>query len=407
MKILHTSDWHIGKKLYKQSLEDDHRDFFDKLILIIEQQKIDLLIISGDIFDIAYPSNSSLKLYYEFLTRLIRTNCNNVIITGGNHDSASTLEAPKEILHFLNIEIIGAIPNNIEDLIFEITKNNETVVVCAVPFLRDSDVRISVAGEDYNSRKNALKDGISNYYKNISDTVYEKYKSKFPVIATGHLFLTGVSTSESERDIHIGTIDGISVDKLPAKFDYWALGHIHRPQIVNKKEHIRYSGSPIPLSFSEKNDKKQVIVIETKKNTISNIETVNIPSYRKLIKISGTYNEVFDKISNYNSGEVKDRAEILITEPNYLPTLISEFENFIKTVENLEILKYKVEFKDIINGTDELYEENQRLADLNVVDVFKKKLENENITGNAKTELQDSFNELLSNLHNESEELSV
>ncbi len=395
MKILHTSDWHIGKKLYKKDLEEDHIYFFNNLIKYIKSENVNSLIISGDIFDIAYPSNSSLKLYYGFLMKLLETNCKNVFIIGGNHDSVSTLEAPKEILKILNINIIGGMPLRPEDLIFTVKYKNNGVHICAVPYLRDSNIRKSVIRQTHTERKKALQTGIGEYYTTVADIVKKK-KDKFPVIVTGHLFMTGVSKSDSERDIHVGNLDGIRLSNMPDIFDYWALGHIHRPQIINGKENIRYSGSPIPLSFSERNDKKQIIIITILENKISDIKPVEITPYRKLIKITGTYNEVIRKIGHYKSkSAIKNRADILIIEENYDPSIVIRFEEYSKTVKNIEILNYKIHFKDRITGTDDLFDKGLNLNELKVNDVFNKRLEKEGISQENKKELMLAFNEVI------------
>ena len=400
MKILHTSDWHIGKKLYKKDLEDDHLFFIDWIMEYIENEAIDVLIVAGDIFDIAFPSNSSLKIYYDFLRKLIKTGCQSVFIIGGNHDSVSTLEAPKEILKFLNVNVIGGIPEKMEELIFTVKSKKNSVNICAVPFLRDSDIRKSAAGESYEERKKALQSGISNYYENIANII-EKKANGFPSIVTGHLFMTGVSKSDSERDIHIGNMDGIRASSLPSTFDYWALGHIHRPQVVDNKDFIRYSGSPLPLSFSERNDKKQLVLITVSENKISKISPVEVPIYRKLIRISGTFNEVVEKIEAYPAvGNIKDRADIIIMEATYDPSLVRRFEEFVKQLDTIEILNYKIQFKNKIIGTDDLFDGKMNLNELKVSDVFTKRLEKENISPENRKELWLAFQEVLEEVNN-------
>jgi len=322
MKILHTSDWHIGQKLHGHDREEEHLLFFEFLKKLILSENIEVLIVAGDIFDVGFPSNSALKIYYNFLTQIQQTNCKNIIITGGNHDSVSTLNAPKDILEFLNVKVIGGVSDNLEDEIIEI-KNAEDkteLIVAAVPFLRDRNIRKSEAGETYENRIKAIKAGIIKHYKDIAKKISDQNVVK---IACGHLFLIGskIEKSDSERDIHIGNSVSISANDLPNDFHYYALGHLHRPQKISKNENIRYSGSPIPLSFSERKDNKNVVIISTENNKISNVKTYAIPQFKKLIKIEGNFEYVINKLSEYKSESIlkPDLAEVLIKE---------EFDNF-------------------------------------------------------------------------------
>jgi len=394
MKILHSSDWHIGQRLYTNYRDEEHELFFDWLIEQINTHNIDLLIVAGDIFDVAFPSNQALKLYYQTLTRIASSHCKDIIITGGNHDSVSTLNAPKEILNFLNIHIVGGATENIEDEIIEIRENEKTqLVVCAVPFLRDSDIRKSISGESFEAKTNAIKEGITNHYMQLSELT-QKYKDEnIPVIATGHLYTSGASTSDSEREIYIGNLGNITSENLLFFFDYLALGHIHRPQIVGKNESIRYSGSPIPLSFSEQNDKKSVVLLRLSAKA-KNIEWLEVPQFRKLISIKGNYNDVKDKLQNYeSSGKLVDWAEVSIFEEVTDLSIRSDFEKFKADLKHIEILKYNISFAEELKEIHHFFDESQSIQDIDVEEVFDKMLEDLQIIN--KEDLKLSFKELL------------
>ncbi|MFN3380431.1 MAG: exonuclease subunit SbcD [Runella zeae] len=239
MKILHTADWHLGKQLHKYSLEEDQRLFLEWLSDTIQQRSIDLLLISGDIFDTANPSNLALTQYYGFLKKLIGTDCQ-VIVTGGNHDSPGVLNAPRELLKFLNIKVVGSALENLGDELLHIHTPKGEVVVAAVPYLREADLRKSVSGEGYEDRLSALRQGIRGHYEKLIDLKTSQFKN-LPSIAMGHLYVNGASVSESERDIHvIGGEAAFSAEFFPEGFDYVALGHIHRPQRMGPSEMIRY-----------------------------------------------------------------------------------------------------------------------------------------------------------------------
>lgn len=298
MKILHTADWHLGKKLEQCERTDEHQHFLDWLINKLNAESIDVLLIAGDIFDTGTPSNMALQQYYHFLRKVKDTCCREVVIIGGNHDSISTLNAPKELLKYFNVHIVGGVPEEFTEQIIPLKDNdgNTALVVCAVPFLRDRDIRLSISGESTAEREVRIKKGISDHYHKFIEHI-ECFKSKgIPVIATGHLYAAGVSTSDSEKDIHMGNLGQIGADQFPVEFDYIALGHIHRPQVVNNMKHIRYSGSPVPLSFSENEDKKQVIILEFEEGNLTRLEGHEVPCCRRLIRIKGNLEMVKSKI---------------------------------------------------------------------------------------------------------------
>jgi len=286
MKILHTSDWHIGQKFMGKSREEEHNSFLSWLFSIIEKENIDVLIVAGDIFDTGTPPNYALEIYYNFLKKLFTLDGLYVIITAGNHDSVSTLKAPKLLLETLNIHVITSGDKDENELI-SIYKNDELQgVVCAVPFLRDSVVREAKSGQTLNEKESSLNTGIKQHYIDVYNEAMDLTKEKnLPIIATGHLTTVGSRTSESERDIYIGGTLDIGSDFLGKHFDYVALGHLHINQTVGVN-HVRYSGSPIPLSFSESTQKKKINIIEFQNKDIE-VKEVEIPLSRKLLVLKG------------------------------------------------------------------------------------------------------------------------
>src|SRR5690606_32065680 len=163
MKILHTSDWHIGKQLHKYDLNEDLDLFFEWLIDYIKTENIDVLLVSGDIFDQANPSQTAYKQYYDVLKRLINQDCK-IILTGGNHDSASVLNAPAELLKAFDITVIGGAIEEIDEMFIEVEKIHEKIIVAAIPFLKDRDLRKSVAGETYATKIEQIKSGLQTYF---------------------------------------------------------------------------------------------------------------------------------------------------------------------------------------------------------------------------------------------------
>ena len=298
MKILHTADWHLGKKLEQCERTEEHQDFLDWLIEKLRAECIDVLIIAGDVFDTGSPSNTALEQYYRFLRMVKDTCCREVVIIGGNHDSISTLNAPKALLKYFNVHIVGGVPEVFTEQIIPIhdQQGKLELVVCAVPFLRDRDIRLSISGESNEEREQRIKQGISDHYHRFVEHITMYKEANVPVIATGHLFAAGSTTSESEKEIHVGNLGQVQGDHFPVEFNYIALGHIHRPQLVNRMEHIRYSGSPIPLSFSENEDKKQVLILEFQAGTLISLVPHEVPCGRKLIRIKGDLESVKRKL---------------------------------------------------------------------------------------------------------------
>jgi len=286
MKVLHTSDWHIGQKFMGKSREDEHKAFLSWLFETIKKDKIDVLIVAGDIFDTGNPPNYALELYYNFLKKLFSIPNLYVIITAGNHDSISTLKAPKQLLEYMNVHIITSGDEDENELIPIYKKDKLQGVVCAVPFLRDSIVRKAVSGQTINEKESSLNKGIKQHYTDVyEEAIKLTGEDNLPIIATGHLTTVGSRTSESERDIYIGGTLDIGSDFLGKLFDYVALGHLHINQIVGC-DHVRYSGSPIPLSFSESNQAKKVNIVEFKDNGV-NVEEIEIPLHKKLQVLKG------------------------------------------------------------------------------------------------------------------------
>ena len=399
LKILHTSDWHIGKQLLKIDFNEDMELFFKWLIQTIESEEINVLLMSGDLFDQANPSQAAMTQYYQFLKRMIPLECK-IIITGGNHDSPHVLNAPKELLHFLDIEVIGGAPEAISELFIPIETNNEKLVVAAVPFLRDKDIRKSVPGESFEDKMEQIKEGLKAYFETVNNYYSENYQG-FNYVVMAHLFAQGAQTSESEREIQIGNQAGIEAAIFGEAPDYVALGHIHKPQIVGLP-HIRYSGSPISLSFSEKLDRKQVVILDIQNGKL-NTEALEIPIFRRLVTFEGTLAEVKEQIANYqHQSPLTDLAELIVKEENENVQTIRELDDLLsrETENGLDIVKGKLEFVNKILGTSSFMGEGENVSDFKPDQLFEKRLDlEENIVDrldlvNAFKEIMEQINEV-------------
>ena len=407
--FLHTADWHLGANLYNEVLDEDHELFFNWLTTeCIPEVKPQVLIISGDVFDKANPSINARKLYFKFLAKLIDLNIKQVIITAGNHDSASMLEAPKELLEYLNIHIVGNAPSQAKDVLIPIKGTDDEIVaiVAAVPFLRDQDVRFSQLADSEESRESSLRKGISDYFNEVYEAASDYKNQGIPLICMGHLYAAGVTISDSERPVQIGNLADVGADCFPAeKVDYVALGHIHRPQNVGGTNHIWYSGSPIALSFSEWKQEKSLRVIKVDGSTVTSEKKV-IPLFRNLIRLEGTFAEVMEKERKLtNAAQLPAYLDIAIVEQDFDVSISKDIAGWIQEISALrkdvhKVASYKYNFINRIQRLSKLTE-GISLEETDPLQVFKKMLE----AKNAAPELADSctaiFHEIFAQIQNE------
>lgn len=273
LTILHTSDWHLGRRLYGRMRYEEFEAFLSWLQETISAHKVDVLIVAGDIFDTMTPSNRAQALYYEFLGKVSKLCCEHIVIVAGNHDSPTFLDAPSQVLKFLNVHVIGTACDDLNDevLVLDAVDGTPHCIIAAVPYLRDRDVRGSHAGESADSKDANVIKGIRAHYDEVAsiakarqEHLSDAHQRHIPIIATGHLFAAGSKTTEDDgvRDLYVGSLGQISADMFDECFDYVALGHLHVPQRVGGCEHIRYSGSPIAMGFGEAKQQKQVLLVE-------------------------------------------------------------------------------------------------------------------------------------------------
>ena len=399
MKILHTADWHIGKRLHGYDLRPDHELFFSWLLQVIKEEEIDVLLVAGDVFDIANPTNESRELYYHFLKNIIGLNCQ-VVITGGNHDSPAMLNAPAEVLSLLNIQVIGKATQPIDNELIELKKDgNLKAIVAAVPYLREGDIRQNVAAESYAERIKGIQEGIKNHYETLAERI-EKRNLEVPAIAMGHLFAVNSERSESERDIQVGNQAAVASDAFSPLFQYVALGHIHQPQKVGGLQQIQYSGSPIALSFSEREQQKQVIILTIESNKISEISPIHVPTFRRLIRIVGTFEEVQKAyLGLENDLLLPILAELQITEKNADFSLSKKVQEELVNLKEEQkiVLLYKVNSENTAATLSTFYDPTQQLAELTEMDVFEKIMAQnaENTSEEDKILLKNTYQELL------------
>lgn len=297
MKIIHTADWHIGQLFHEYDRTYEHQQFLDWLVTTLEKESADVLLISGDVFDLSNPAAASIKMFYTFLNRAVKRNPDlQIIITAGNHDSAARLEAPKPLLESSNIHIVGVVERDAdgridcEKLVIPLKdKTGITKAWClAVPFLRLGDYPVITDAE------NAYASGVAAVYTDLFEYACTKKIGEEPIICMGHLYAQYAELTDMdkvERQI-MGGIECIAASAFHEDIKYVALGHIHKAQKLGGKEHIRYCGSPIPMSFSELNYKHQIVVFDLKGDTINELRSIEIPISVSLKRVPSVHSSL-------------------------------------------------------------------------------------------------------------------
>ena len=285
LKIIHTSDWHLGKKLHKRSRLEEQESFLNWLIGIINTKTIDALLISGDIFDTPSPPTSALKLYFNFLNQVSSETRCNVYILSGNHDSGRFLEAPSVFLKKNQITIVGNINKDISKNFFKIRNSDKTISVSLLmlPFFRSHNLwNISDNKDLNNSRETMFLNTIENIVNSFNK--YSMNNSSDKSIMMAHHLFGHFSCSGSEQGLSLSGLESIPLDIFNS-IDYLALGHIHKYQELRKNQpKAVYSGAPIPFRFNE-SDKKYIMQLDIEPKNDIKYHKIEVPNFRKLFSI--------------------------------------------------------------------------------------------------------------------------
>ncbi|MDH5979088.1 exonuclease subunit SbcD [Vibrio splendidus] len=377
MKILHTSDWHLGQNFYNKSRKNEHERFLQWLLEQVSEHDIDAIIVAGDIFDTSTPPSYAREMYNKFVVDSNKIGCQ-LVLLGGNHDSVSVLKETQQLLKYMGADVI---PNTNEDHATQVVelkgKNGDVeALVCAIPFIRPRDVLTSQAGVTGVERQKQLGDAIKQHYQSVYDAAVEKRATfenseHMPIIATGHLTAMGVQQSDSVRDIYVGNLDGFAADGFPDA-DYIALGHIHRPQVVAKREYIRYCGSPIPLSFDELKSQKQVCVVEFVEG-VRTISQLPVPTFQPLAEIKGDLSEIESQLNQY-IGLDSDQSvwlSIEVQAQDYLSDLQERMRALTEGL-NVEVLQLRRARERRNQALEQ--ESAETLSELSPMDVFTKRI---------------------------------
>ena len=401
MRVLHTSDWHIGRTLYGRKRYKEFEAFLSWLAETIQLEQVDALLVAGDVFDTSTPSNRAQELYYRFLCR-VASFCRHVVVIAGNHDSSSFLNAPKELLRTLNVHVVGAATESREDEVLILSKKDgsQDLIVCAVPYLRDRDLRTVEAGESIENKEQKLIEGIRSHYAEVADLAEQKrqeLKADIPIIAMGHLFTAGGQTVDGDgvRELYVGSLAHVPAGIFPARLNYLALGHLHVPQKVNGSEVMRYSGSPLPMGVGEAKQEKSVCLIEFT-GTEAKVRLVKVPVFQSLVRIKGTLEQLLARILELSAMGSHAWLEVVYDGNDVIGDLRERLETAISG-SGMEILRIKN--NRIIDRVLNQIHDGETLDDLNINDVFERCLTVHEVPDEQRSELLRAYQEAISSLY--------
>lgn len=398
MKIYISSDWHLGKKLHQQELQEDMQLFLDWLLAELEKNSVDYLLIAGDIFDQVNPPNDAVQQYFNFLVALQRLGCK-AVITAGNHDSPSFVDVPRELLKSLNVTVVGSFPGlNQVDQLFIPLKNREgktAAVLAAIPFLHDRYIRTVGEGEGAREIDEKIKEGIAKVFSTIGNEMRTKF-ADIPRIGMAHLHAQGAQPNEEEREIQIGNLNGIEAATL-LQFDYLALGHIHTGQTVIPGR-IQYAGSPVSLGFSENQYPHRIIELTIDAGKITE-EFRYVPKVRSLYQLKGTLAEVTEKIQVLQCKyPLTALLDISIEEPVFNPSVKDQLDIWKETLhkeKNIRLINARMQFHDKKEALQLATNTVEQVKELDPENVFTSLL-NDRIAADQHPALLELFREILS-----------
>jgi len=398
MKILHTSDWHLGQHFYGKSRAPEHKTFLNWLLTQVDELQLDAIIVAGDIFDTGTPPSYARELYFDFISQLHAKACQ-LVILAGNHDSVAMLSEAKQVLKQLSTHVISSASENTEQQLVtlhsqrndsqnhESQSNDEQLIVCAIPFIRPRDVMKSQSGQSAQDKQLVLQQAIADHYQTLFEQAQQQadYSAKQTdhapaILMTGHLTTAGVKTSDSVRDIYIGTLDAFPANAFPSA-DYIALGHIHKSQKVAKSEHIRYCGSPIPLSFDEAKQEKVALLAEFSQGKLSSVNEVVIPRFQPMAMLKTDVEQLHQDIEALIASHTPDDEnqtlwlDVEITSTGYLQDMSQRITELTKDtpLEVLLVRRSKEARQKMSQNSSQI-----TLNELTVDEVFEARVANEN-----------------------------
>ena len=407
MRILHTSDWHLGQHFMGKSRQAEHQSLIDWLLIQVDAHAVDAVLIAGDIFDTGAPPSYARELYSQLVVRLHSAGVA-LLLLGGNHDSVATLGESRAMLACLSTTVVAAVDDAAGQVVvlpLRGGKGEAGCIVCAVPFIRPRDVLQSQAGQSAEEKQQSMQAAIQAYYQSVSEAgrarqaeLQQELGRTVPLIATGHLTTVGASSNESVREIYVGSLDAFPTSAFPP-VDYIALGHIHKPQKVGGLDHIRYCGSPIPLGFDEARQQKEVLLVDLGANGLTAITPLAVPRFQPLISVSGNLVALAVAITTAAALEGSDEQsvwlEVTVAEDDYLSDLPARIEAMTQglPVDVLRVRRQRGNAVVSIAG-----EVSETLDELSPIDVFARRLAQEELTPELQLALGQRYQAIVTSL---------
>ena len=405
LRIFHSADWHIGKGLGNIDRTDDFRVFFRDLLAMIAERQPDVLLISGDVFDTSMPANSAQRLYYDFMRSLEGTSVRATIVTAGNHDSQRFLEAPRALLETLRCYVAG---DTVERQTFVLRDDDGApyLAVAAVPYLREGDVRRGTMDDTDTDRAQRFEAGVRAHYDAVHSLLMDELKgARVPLVAMGHLFVTGSKMKpnsdpvESDGSVYVGTLRNVTADAFGDTWDYVALGHIHHGQEVKAKVPMRYSGSPVALSYSHMTYHHHIVEVTFDGTGAMRVEELPVKQPRHFVQVKGTLDELKAGIDQAGATYVMPFVEATLTSDECLPDLSNELTTYGETHG---VIVTAVRNEALAARYAQINEEAPDLSDLTPDAVFKAYLRGnfDEEVAQARFDLfADLFHEIVNDVH--------
>ncbi|MGP0171631.1 exonuclease subunit SbcD [Pseudomonas sp. NCHU5208] len=398
LRILHSSDWHLGQHFMGKTRQAEHQAFCAWLLEQVRVHEVDVLLIAGDVFDTGAPPSYAREQYYRLVVELRDAGCA-LVVLGGNHDSPAMLGESRSLLAQLGTQVVPGVGIDLGEqvLVLDDRAGQPGAILCATPFIRPRDVMASQAGQSAQDKQHSLQQAIAEHYRALYELALnkrEELSQALPIVATGHLTTVGASASESVREIYVGSLEAFPTGAFPP-VDYIALGHIHRPQKVGGLEHIRYSGSPIALSFDEARQQKEVLLLEFGEAALQSITPLPVPVFQPMASLRGSLKELADAIDEVAKQGTPERPvwlEVQVSSDDYLSDLQSRI-NALCEGHPVEVLRIRRERGNVAASLAS--EARETLDELSVEDVFARRLQQEALEEEDAQRLQGLYRQVL------------
>ena len=382
MRLLHTSDWHLGQHFMGKTRQAEHQAFCVWLIEQVRVHEVDALLIAGDVFDTGAPPSYAREQYNRFIVELRGSGCE-LVVLGGNHDSVAMLGESKTLLAQLDTRVIPGVCADLREQLLVLHRRDGApgAILCGIPFIRPRDVLQSQAGQSAQDKQLSLQQAIQQHYQALyalAETRRDELGGELPILATGHLTTVGASASESVREIYVGSLEAFPTSAFPPAA-YIALGHIHRPQQVGGLEHIRYCGSPIPLSFDEARQQKEVLLVELDGGGLQQVTALAVPRFQPLLSVRGSLKELQQAIAEaaaLGSSELPVWLEVQVSSDDYLSDLQQRIAALCEGLP-VEVLRIRRERGNSVAALQG--QARETLDELSVEEVFAQRLSSETL----------------------------